>query len=297
MQIFEGRPQAHTINPDGDEDWIMFVPRRAGRYVLEITDVTTDLEGELYVQAGKQKEKRFEKFKIRRGRTAAIELASTPSVGYFKIKVEADDSDDVGAYRLNVKLVRAAGPVRGHGHGHGRPRVLRPDVYESDNRPERPVGIKVNDQQLHTIYPRDDEDWMLFEPTSRGLYLLRITNPAHKLKGELWVKRDNDKERRVDKFEISRHGGVVRMFADHRVRYFKIKIEAEDNDDTGQYGISVIADRVYTVPRPDRPTIVPPPHRRTDTTDYRDHHHRRGYDPRTARTRIDLGGLLGLLLN
>ena len=30
-QIFTGRPQLHTINPDGDEDWIMFVPRQSGR--------------------------------------------------------------------------------------------------------------------------------------------------------------------------------------------------------------------------------------------------------------------------
>jgi hypothetical protein len=313
MQIYEGRPQAHTINPDGDEDWIMFVPRGAGKYVLEITDVTVDLEGQLYIQVGRHSEKRFDRFKVRRGQTAAIELAAAESVGYFKILVEAEDNDDVGAYKLNVRLVRASGHGKPHGpHGknpHGKKphgknpkgygHARRPDVYESDNRSERPAGIKVNSPQLHTIFPKDDEDWLLFEPTARGLYLLSITDPASKLKGELYVKRDNDKERRVEKFEISRNGGTVRMFADHRVKYFKIKIEAEDNDDTGFYSVSVVADRVHTTPRPrpKRPIIVVPPRTRTDSRDHRGHDHRTTVpSPRTGRARTGLGDLISILL-
>jgi len=300
MQIFEGQPQAHTINPDGDEDWIMFVPRRPGRYALEISNVTVDLEGQLYIQVGDRKAKRFDRFKVRRGQTASIELAASPLAGYFNILIEAEDSDKIGAYSLNVRLVRASGHGKPHGHGHGRGR--KPDVYESDNRPERPAGIKINDPQLHTIYPRDDEDWLLFEPAGRGMYLLKITNPASKLKGELYVKRGNEKEQRVAKFEIPRQGGVVRMLADHRVTYFKIKIEAEDNDDTGSYGVSVVADRVLTTPRPrprpDRPTIIVPPRRRTDSRDHRGHGHRSTIPgPPARRARTGLGDLIGILLN
>jgi hypothetical protein len=296
MQIFESRPQLHTINPDGDEDWNLFVPQRAGRYVLELTDVTTDLEGELYAQAGRHGEKRVDKFEIRRGRSAAISLDALHGIAYFKIKIEAEDGDDVGSYRLNVKLVRAS--------RHAQPNIIRPDVYESDDRAERPTGIKANDTQLRTIYPRDDEDWLLFAPTTPGEYLLKIGNVTTKLKGELWVKRDDDKERRVDKFEVSRWGKTIGLHADRRVEYFKIRIRAQDDDDTGDYRVSVLPSRLYTHPRRERPNLrFPPVFRSPDTSDDRGYRRGRSYEYRggdarpTGRTRIDLGGLIGILLN
>ncbi|MCP4378527.1 MAG: hypothetical protein GY794_20420, partial [bacterium] len=52
-QIFSGQTQRHLLNQDDDEDWIMFAPRQAGRYVLQITNVTIDLKCELWAQRGR----------------------------------------------------------------------------------------------------------------------------------------------------------------------------------------------------------------------------------------------------
>ena len=264
MQVFAGQPQLHTINPDGDEDWIMFTPRQSGRYVLELTNVTIDLQCELWAQSGRDKEKRVEKFKVPRGRNGAIHLDVAPSVGYFKIRVEADDNDDVGSYRLSVTPPRTT----------GRPQlnVRRPDIYESDNRREAAIGIRDNSTQLHTIYPRDDEDWLLFAPSRPGEYLLRISGASADLKGEVWIRRGDDKERRVGKFEVSRSGRIIPLSADHGVRYFKIRLEADDNDDTGDYRVDVVARPVIIEPVVIRQTVIrptlytPPIYRRPHTT-------------------------------
>ena len=260
LQIFTDKAQLHTINPDGDEDWIMFVPRQSGRYVMELTNVTIDLEGELWAQYGKDKEKRVEKFKVDRGRNAAIHLDVAPGVGYFKIRVEADDNDDVGAYRVSVRQVSTS--------GQRELNVRRPDVYESDNRREAAVGIRDNSTQLHTIYPRDDEDWLIFEPNQTGEYLLQISNVTTDLKGELWVRRGDDKERRVEKFDVRRGGRTMLLRADRSVRYFKVRIEADDNDDTGDYRVDVAAKPVVIRPIVIRPTMRTPPIYREQTTIY-----------------------------
>jgi len=291
MQVFPGQGQLHTINPDGDEDWIMFVPRQSGRYVMELTNVTIDLEGELWVQSGRDKEKRVEKFKIDRGSNSVIHLDVAPSVGYFKIGIEADDNDDVGSYRLDVSQVSSsAGPQLN---------VRRPDIFESDNRREAAIGIRDNSTQLHTIYPRDDEDWLLFIPPRTGEYLLNISGVTADLEGEVWIRRDDDKEQRVGKFEVSRHGRTIPLSADYGVRYFKIRLEAEDNDDTGDYRVEVVARPVViiepTVIRPTviRPTVIrqtvirptlrtPPIYRRPQTTIYTHRptlHGRSGHSP------------------
>ena len=272
MQIFAGQPQLHTINPDGDEDWIMFAPRQSGRYVLTLTNVTTDLKGELWVQSGRDKEKRVEKFKIDRGRNGEIHLDIAPSIGYFKVRIEADDNDEVGSYRLDVSQVSSsAGPQLN---------VRRPDIFESDNERESAIGIRDNSTQLHTIYPRDDEDWLLFAPPRPGEYLLKIGAVTADLKGELWIRRGDDKERRLDKFEVSRSGRIIRLPADYGVRYFKIRLEADDNDDTGDYRVEVV-NRPVVITKPAvirttviRPSVIrptprtPPIYRRPQTTVY-----------------------------
>jgi len=250
MQIFTGQPQAHTINPDGDEDWIMFVPRRSGKYLLQLTNVTADLEGELWVQAGRDKEKRVEKFEIPRGRDSEILLEVDAAIGYFKLKIEADDNDDVGSYLLSAKQT--------HASVDGGIKVRRPDVFESDNRPDVAVGILDNNTQLRTIYPRDDEDWLVFAPTRPGEYLLKFSDVTTDLKCELWVLRGDDKERRIDKFDVSRWGRTISLRADHEVRYFKIRIEADDNDETGDYRLDVVPRSFTTAQMVVRTTVIYP---------------------------------------
>jgi len=253
LQIFAGRSQLHTINPDGDEDWIMFAPRQTGRYVLELTNVTLDLKGELWVQSGRNKEKRVEKFKVDRGRNGAIHLDVAPGIGYFKVRIEADDNDDTGSYRLSVSQPRTDSRSRPHLN------VRRPDVFESDNKRESAVGIRNNSTQLHTIYPRDDEDWLMFAPPHRGEYLLRISGATVELDGEVWIRRRGEKERKIGNFKVSRSGKTIPLSAKDGIQYFKIRLEADDNDDTADYRVEVVGRSIRTSPSVIRPSLRTPP--------------------------------------
>jgi len=231
MQIFIGQPeQVHSLT-EGDEDWIMFVPRQSGEYLLQITNVTADLDGEIWVQGGRDKEQRVQEFEIPRGRESEVALEVDANVGYFKFKIEADDDYNTGAYSLSIKQTRTA--------ANPEPHVRRPDVFESDNRAEVAVGILDNTPQFHTIYPRDDEDWLVFAPDRTGEYVLKFSNVTTALEGELWVQAGDEQERRVDKFDVSRWGRSMTLRADQDVRYFKLRIRAEDDDDTGEYRLDV----------------------------------------------------------
>jgi hypothetical protein len=267
-QIFSGQTQRHLLNPDDDEDWIMFAPRQAGRYVLELTNVTIDLKCELWAQRGRDKEKRIEKFEVARGRDNTMHLDVGPAVGYFKIRVESDDNDDTGSYRVSIAQSRATARPQHSGR--------RPDVYESDNKRDSAVGIRDNSLQRRTIYPRDDEDWTFFAPTRRGEYLLKISGVTADLKGEVWIKRAGDKERKAGKFEVSRRGRTIPLSAKHGVQYFKIRVEADDNDDTADYRLEVVpaavsrTTRTVSVPRVyNRSTVTTTYRRPTVTTTYR----------------------------
>ncbi len=114
------------------------------------------------------------------------------------------------------------------------------DRYENDNKRDRASSISAHERQTRTIYPDEDEDWVRFVPARGGRYLLRVGPSTTPLKAEVWIGRYDGKEKRVEKVKFSRAGGSVLLEADREVRYYKLKIEAQDDDDTGVYRLSVV---------------------------------------------------------
>ncbi len=113
------------------------------------------------------------------------------------------------------------------------------DVFEPNDDRKRPGVIRTNSDQLHTIYPDEDEDWTMFTPPSPGRYALTVSRATTPLKGEIRLRRYGDKERRVEKFKLPAGGGTIYLTATRDVRYFKVKLEAQDDDDTGFYRLSL----------------------------------------------------------
>ena len=154
------------------------------------------------------------------------------------------------------------------------------DEFEPNSKRELAMQVFAGQPQLHTINPRNDEDWLLFAPSRPGEYLLNISGVTADLKGEVWIRRGDDKEQRIGKFEVSRAGRTIPLTADHSLRYFKIRLEADDNDDTADYRVEVV-DRPVVIIEPAvigttviRPTVIrptlrtPPIYRRPQTTIY-----------------------------
>ncbi len=114
------------------------------------------------------------------------------------------------------------------------------DRYENDNKRDRASTISVHERQTRTIYPDEDEDWVRFVPARGGRYLLRVGPSTTPLKAEVWIGRYDGKEKRVEKVKFPRAGGSVILEADREVRHYKLKIEAQDDDDTGVYHLTVL---------------------------------------------------------
>ena len=92
------------------------------------------------------------------------------------------------------------------------------------------------------------------------------------------------------------------------MRYFKIRFEADDNDDSGQYRVEVVRASGRTSPPVHRPTLrTPPILGRSDTTihDRPDPHHRGHYrngetadvDTDSVSVGVNLGGLWRFVLD
>ena len=140
------------------------------------------------------------------------------------------------------------GPACGRHHTGGRVcslcRLYRHDgrdAYEDDDKRDRARRIVLGHGQTHTIHEEDDEDWLIFYPPEYGLYAVRLRGVTVPLKCEVWAGLYGGKEKRLrKKIKIDRAGGTLLLAATDDVRYFKIKVQAEDDDDTGSYFVRIV---------------------------------------------------------
>lgn len=145
---------------------------------------------------------------------------------------------------------------------------IRVDPFENNDSWTRATSLAVGESQIHRIVREEDEDWLRLgeSPTGLALYFPAATID---LDVEVYTRSGSRTLRRVGETEISRGGGVVRIA--HSGRYGTwVRIRAEDDDDTGQYAVTLrrtgIIDgpiRVPSLPRPGfRRPGVPQPHHR-----------------------------------
>ncbi len=120
-----------------------------------------------------------------------------------------------------------------------RHHFLGRDSHENNNKRNRPTVIHNDAFQNHTIYPAKDVDWVVLYPPDRGRYVLSFTAVTIPLKGEIRSREMGRKEKKIDKFYVSRRGGSLILNATAHTQYFRIKIQAKDKDDIGSYQVQV----------------------------------------------------------
>jgi hypothetical protein len=126
--------------------------------------------------------------------------------------------------------------------GHYRP-GRGVDPYENNNSRHRPSTIQLGQAQTHTIYPDEDEDWIRCPIPGPGRYVVQFTHvTVDEIEGEVYrPSRHAGRDEELEDFEVDRGDSeTVRVDVRRPVRYLKIRVQAEDDDEKGAYTIRVL---------------------------------------------------------
>lgn len=101
-RILLGEAQQRTINPDEDEDYILFVPDRRDTYVANFAHVTETLKVDVLRIDERNRQQKLEDFEVGREGAQAIFQADAGTRGIV-FRVRAEDDDDTGRYVLLIQ--------------------------------------------------------------------------------------------------------------------------------------------------------------------------------------------------
>jgi hypothetical protein len=140
------------------------------------------------------------------------------------------------------------------------PAELRADRHEPDGDAQSAGLLRLDSPQAHTIYPKGDQDWLEFHPSSAGpvraesverRYGLRFSAVSVPLEVKVWSVGPRGQEQRLGTYEAGRPGGLLRLEPQRDTRYFRIRVTADssnDGDGIGAYTISVAEDGASDIP-------------------------------------------------
>ncbi len=131
-----------------------------------------------------------------------------------------------------------------------RPRPGR-RTFEPNNTERQATRLEVDTTQTHRM-EEDDVDWLIFYTPTPGTYRLEFKDVEVDLEVRVYAGvHGRDRENVIRTFDVD---GSYRMDVDTvpANHYFKVRVEAEDNDDDGTYDVSLrrVAGRRPPVPRP-----------------------------------------------
>jgi len=123
---------------------------------------------------------------------------------------------------------------------HVGPPRRGPDAYEPNGDRDRPSRIAVGEAQSHTIFPEEDEDWILCRTPHPGRYDVAFTHVSVELRVDVWLHRrgrrddrdrvDSWRLRRPSAFEVRVPPGTLAM---------ELRVRAEDDDQKGWYRLAI----------------------------------------------------------
>lgn len=113
------------------------------------------------------------------------------------------------------------------------------DAFETDSQ-QKPAEIVANVKQRHTIYGRDDKDWMVFRPPTPGQYRLTFSDVQVKLEAIAYAGRPGDGRLSViKKFDVTTKGYAMDLNVGRNVAFVMIYAEADHRNEVGGYSVSI----------------------------------------------------------
>jgi len=137
---------------NGDEDFFLLIPENDGQLTMETTG-SVDTYIEFY--NAETRERLGQNDDGGSGNNARFRYGVQAGKRYI-VKVRGYESGDTGSYGFRAYQVR-----------------LAQDEYEPDNDPASAKQIETGTSQQHTFHSYNDEDWVKFQITQPGRYIIR----------------------------------------------------------------------------------------------------------------------------
>ncbi len=230
-----GELQRRTIHPRRDEDWIRFVPDREGTYYFSVPDTNVELRAEVWANVAGREKQLSRHQDIREG--ASIKLVADERTRYFKIRLWGEEFYSTGLYAVKVTAADGHGRDDRNRDRRRRPRRRVGDRHEPDNTAAAARTVSLGDLENRSLH-EGDQDWMTFRPTSTGIYSLTVTSDIE-IEGEIYAIR-RGREVRIRSFDVDDGDTERILFAVSSLdRDIRIRIEPDDDDESGDYSILV----------------------------------------------------------
>ena len=133
-----------------------------------------------------------------------------------------------------------------HGHSgqpdrRGGERRSGINPYEPNDDSSRASRIEANSIQYHRIDEEKDEDWLIFVPPTTGPYRITFTDVTVELKVRLYTaKAGSSRENKHQTFTVKKGRTYSLDYeAGPTLRYLKLHVQADDDDDTGSYRVAI----------------------------------------------------------
>jgi hypothetical protein len=161
-RILLGEAQQRTIDPEDDQDYVVFVPSGAGAYVATFDRVTVELKVEVIGLDASGRQKKLDDFKVKDA-GASVLFTTGAEARNVLFRVRANDDDDTGRYVMlvqrHVERPRVLPPLPPYQWPHQPQLPHRPDHHDRGRDDHR--GDRREDR-------RDDRDTRVGTVTLRG---------------------------------------------------------------------------------------------------------------------------------
>jgi hypothetical protein len=217
----DGSRVNRSLHHRGDEDFFLFTPDKDGALVMETTgdDIDTFLE---FYEAGS------------RGALAtnddggsggnAMIRRNVQAGNRYIAKVRGYDRDVVGRYGFHVYFFE---PVR-----------MTPDEFEDDNTFESAKDIAIGTPQQHTFTSGDDVDWVKFQASEAGTYIIRVRGTVSSSL-DTYIELCDSNRSAIDEDDDGGDSLDSRLSARLQTGTYYLKVECLDDEPDQPYTIRV----------------------------------------------------------
>jgi hypothetical protein len=150
-----GATISRTLHSSSDEDFFLLTPDRDGRLVMETTGDMVDTYMELYRPGSRNSISSNDDD----GDGTNAKISYNVEAGSSYIAKVRGYSSDTGRYAFRAYIVERFRPT--------------PDEYEDDNEFSIAKDITIGTPQQHTFTDGDDIDWVKFQVSQAGRYVIR----------------------------------------------------------------------------------------------------------------------------
>lgn len=224
-EIGVGQDNAAAVNrtiQSGDEDYFLLVPDRDGPLIIETTG-RVDMYMELY--SSDPRELLEENDDGGTDRNARIRYNVTAGSRYIAL-VRGYDGRASGNYAF-----RAYFPGQG---------LLAADEYEPDNDPAQAKTIEIGEAQRHTFHSSDDTDWVKFQVTKAGSYVIQARG-ANSNRLDTYIELFDANLNSIAEDDDGGDSLSSRLSVNLNNGLYYLKVWCLDNDPDQEYALSVEA--------------------------------------------------------